>query len=321
MNTKKVIAAVVTFHPQNDALERLILATQAQVHEIIIVDNTPQHDFEFNQHKEAHINFIHLADNMGIAYAQNIAIQYAIEREADFILMLDQDSVPEPRMVNTLVEKFCHLSAQGHKVAMTAPVNFDARTQLESPFLTLRYGYPVRQKRTKSQSANRLIETCFLISSGSLISIDAIKKIGGNRSGYFIDHVDTEWCLRAMSANYQLYGVYDARLMHAIGDHAQVIPFFKSRQISYHAPYRDYYMFRNTIFCIKNIQGIYKIKLFLLLRLLYFFVYFLVFAPYRWLRTRMMLLGLWHGFRSIDGKLVSDSTHCLPIPKTNIETF
>ncbi len=319
MISKKVIAAVVTFKPDYDALKKLISATKEQVDEIIIVDNTPQQSFELDLNKDVKLKIVHLIDNLGIAYAQNIAIEYAIKQKFDYILFLDQDSVPTPHMVNALLKCFCELCATGNKVAITAPVTIDARTKIESPFLVLKNGYPVREVKKDTNEASHVTEACFLISSGSLVSLEAIQAIGGNRSGYFIDHVDTEWCMRALCAGYKLYGVNDARLIHAIGDHAQTIPFMKNRQVSHHAPYRDYYMFRNTVFCIKNISGLYPIKLFLLLRLLYFCLFFIIFAPNRLLRIRMLLLGLFHGLTGIDGKLITESSSCIAIPKSNIE--
>ncbi|BEV07910.1 MULTISPECIES: glycosyltransferase family 2 protein [unclassified Methylophilus] len=318
MNNKKVLAAVVTYNPCNDSLSKLVSETKEQVDEMVIIDNSPLHSFNLNPSKEMNVKIIHLADNMGIAYAQNIAIEYAIKQKFDYILFLDQDSVPTPHMVNALLKCFCELAA-GNKVAITAPVTIDARTKIESPFLVLKHGYPVREVKKDTNEASHVTEACFLISSGSLVSLEAIQAIGGNRSGYFIDHVDTEWCMRALCAGYKLYGVNDARLIHAIGDHAQTIPFMKNRQVSHHAPYRDYYMFRNTVFCIKNISGLYPIKLFLLLRLLYFCLFFIIFAPNRLLRIRMLLLGLFHGLTGIDGKLITESSSCIAIPKSNIE--
>lgn len=319
MNNKKVLAAVVTYNPCNDSLSKLVAETKEQVDEMVIIDNSPLHSFNLNPSKEMSLKIIHLADNMGIAYAQNIAIEYAIKQKFDYILFLDQDSVPTPHMVNTLVKCFCELCAIGHKVAITAPVNVDTRTHVESPFLVLKNGYPVRESKKGPSEASRVTEACFLISSGSLVSLEAIQAIGGNKSGYFIDHVDTEWCMRAIRAGYKLYGINSAKLIHAIGDHAQVIPLMKNKQVAHHAPYRDYYMFRNTIFCIKDVSGLYSMKLFLILRLFYFCLFFITFAPNRLLRMRMILLGLLHGLTGLDGKLNVESSHCMAIPKSNIE--
>jgi rhamnosyltransferase len=321
MIKKKVIAAVVTFRPDHDALSNLISATKEQVDEIIIIDNTPQHLFDLNPNKEINLKIVNLPDNMGIAYAQNIAIEYAIKQKYDYILFLDQDSLPTPNMVSMLVKCFCELCAVGHKVAVTAPVNVDTRTYVESPFLVLKNGYPVRESKKVTSEASSVTEACFLISSGSLVSLEAIQTIGGNKSGYFIDHVDTEWCMRALQAGYKLYGINGARLIHAIGDHAQAIPLMKNRQVAHHVPYRDYYMFRNTIFCVKDVPGLYWIKLFLILRLFYFCLFFITFAPNRLLRIRMILLGLLHGLTGTDGKLNTETSRCMAIPKSNIEFY
>ncbi|MFP3480127.1 glycosyltransferase family 2 protein, partial [Burkholderia sp. SIMBA_057] len=64
---------------------------------------------------------------------------------------------------------------------------------------------------------------------------------------FFIDHVDTEWCLRANAAGYALFGVCAARLDHELGDRIVRLWAIRWRAVPVHSPVRMYYMFRNTI--------------------------------------------------------------------------
>ncbi|MFX8766500.1 glycosyltransferase family 2 protein, partial [Acinetobacter baumannii] len=59
-----------------------------------------------------------------------------------------------------------------------------------------------REKHDVSQITKPLHST-LLISSGSLISVEALKAVGLMRDYYFIDYVDTEWCLRAEYLGYK----------------------------------------------------------------------------------------------------------------------
>jgi rhamnosyltransferase len=318
INSAKIIAVVVTYYPSLDALKILLEATFPQVSEIVVIDNTPQPDNsllgELSQMKN--LNFISLNENMGIAYAQNIGIEYAIKRSADCVLLLDQDSVPFADMVSKLLAKFQNGS---EKIAAVAPVTIDSRTKIKSYFMVSKFGFPFRYKPTKIPDAALLVNTGFVISSGSLISLRAILDLGGKRSGYFIDHVDTEWCLRARNFGYKLVGVHDAFLNHSLGDEVKLFWLFYTRYIPYHTPLRDYYMFRNTISCLRDIKGMVIWKFLLVSRLFQFCIYFLVFAPERLNRAHLILLGLYHGLIKKDGRFDVLSKKCTPIPKTTLD--
>lgn len=86
-----------------------------------------------------------------------------------------------------------------------------------------------------------------LISSGSLIPMEAMNDIGYLDGSLFIDLVDTEWYLRAIAKGYQSYGVCDAIMNHALGDKVIRIWFGRMRTVPIHSPLRLYYIFRNSV--------------------------------------------------------------------------
>src|SRR5690606_36905073 len=86
------------------------------------------------------------------------------------------------------------------------------------------------------------VDVDHLISSGCLISLDAIEKIGTFEESLFIDYVDTEWCWRARRKGFRLLGVGSAHMKHNLGDD-EFIAFGQPRTL--HAPFRLYYQMRN----------------------------------------------------------------------------
>ncbi len=317
----KTIAVVVTYHPNLSELRTLLIETSPQVDSILIVDNSALqnqlHLDSFNDFKN--VNLITLGDNMGIAYAQNIGLEYCIKNGAKFALLLDQDSVPLPDMVAKLKARFVELDGKSTNIAAVAPVTLDARTKIKSYFLVGRFGLPYRYKPSKYSNPKSVINAGFVISSGSLVSLSAVSQIGGKRSNYFIDHVDTEWCYRARMNGYSLIGAHDALLKHSLGDEVKWVWLFYIRYIPYHSPLRDYYMFRNTIFCIKDTKQLIVWRMLLVFRLFQFVLYFLIFAPDKIARAKMMIRGLIHGLKGIDGKLDSSSGICHKIPMTALD--
>ena len=248
-----VVAIIVIYFPVLDDLRRLLEATLHQVDSAVLIDNTPQADrkfmLDFTSSNNLHV--ISLGDNLGIAYAQNIGINWASDQGADFVLLLDQDSVPCSDMVEKLKDCINNFTDMQINVAAAGPVVIDKRNGMSSRFALSEVIPNIKYKSSKTICVD------FLISSGCLIKMSSILEIGGKRSNYFIDHVDTEWCRRAKSMGAYLFGVLDAKLDHSIGDRQKKL---FGRSIPYHSPLRDYYMFRNTIFTVKDSKAPIKLN-------------------------------------------------------------
>lgn len=317
----KVVAIVVTYQPDLRALKDLLTATCPQVDSVVLVDNTPYPESNrLNPYPESEkINLISLGDNMGIAYAHNIGIEWANERGADYVLLLDQDSVPYPDMVQKLLANLQCNDALKLDVAAAGPSYEDPRTGIRSYFMVSKFGIPHRYKPAKKSQPSNLVLVNFLISSGTLISIRTLLKLGGMRSHYFIDHVDTEWSLRARASGFCLLGVHDALMTHSLGDEVKRVWLFYTRNVACHSPLRDYYMFRNTLLLLRDVEMSVIFQLFLLSRLLQFATYFLIFARDRRQRLRCMLLGLSHGIQGIGGRFDIKTGLCTPIPRTKFD--
>ena len=204
-------------------------------------------------------------------------------------------------------------------IAAVGPIYMDTRTQLLSHFKVSRFSVPYRYSPETTNPSQKAVIVTFLISSGALIPMKALLDFCGMRSNYFIDHVDTEWCFRARSRGYKLLGVPDAVMQHSLGDKVKRIWLFHMRNVAYHSPLRDYYMFRNTLLMIRDVEIPFIQRILLLVRLVQFKLYFLVFAQERKLRAYSMALGIWHGLRNISGRLDLTTGKCTLIPKTRFD--
>jgi rhamnosyltransferase len=139
------------------------------------------------------------------------------------------------------------------------------------------------------------------------------------RSNYFIDHVDTEWCLRARAAGYRLLVVPEARLHHRLGESVKRLPIFGRRKIFYHTPLRDYYMFRNTLLMLRDVPMPVTWRVHFVLRLLQFAGYFLMLGDQRKQRLMHMWLGVRHGMRRVSGRLDTATRACEAISATELD--
>ena len=323
-----IFAVIVTYHPNIGQLTSLLNDLANQVDRAIIIDNTPIADRQLNPSEaltkeigatSLTISYVGLDQNLGIAYAQNIGIEQSIVEGADYVLLLDQDSVPSPNLAPHLLESLKSSRKTLPKIIAASPRYRDPRTGFSSLFMVSRFRIPYRYQPEHQVVPENIIVASFLISSGTLIDLKKLQELRGMRSDYFIDHVDTEWCLRAQSQGYKLIGVHDALMEHSLGEKPRKFWFFGMRNVSEHTPLRDYYMFRNTLLMLRDVKMPFTWKIFLLFRLFEFFVFFLALSKERILRFRMMMLGLSHGYQNIRGKLNTQTLQCDAIPKTVLD--
>ena len=315
--TSDVIAVVVTFRPETAATSALLRALAPQVRDIVVVDNgSPDATLEILREitTEVCATLLPLGSNRGIAAAQNTGITWARGRDARFVLLCDQDSLPAADMVDRLLAGFargCAESAEGARpsVAAVGPISMDDRNEGAPLLFSARRWGPRRAKIPAADGA--LVEAAFLIASGCLIDRAALDTVGAMNEAWFIDHIDLEWGLRARRAGYLLYGVVGAGLSHALGDRTQNIP-GRRRDVHIHSAVRNYYMARNTVLLIRSGLMSAWWRWGYAGWITKYAVFYVLAVPPRALRARLLARGLWHGLRGRTGPMPRHrrSTRC-----------
>lgn len=234
-----VAAVVVCYHPDLEELKRNIDRVRPQVDFLVLVDNSePSVDLSSLGADQ----IIALGVNKGIGWAHNIGIEASIELGVDRVLLLDQDSLLAPGAVPKLSE----VLDKYPKCAAVGPLYKELNSGQISKFVQIN---PFRDAtlRNKLTESPYCVRTDTLIASGMMIRIEAFGVIGGMREEFFIDYVDTEWCLRARKCGYQVLGLKQVLLTHRIGSHFVKIWIGRWRYIAVHEPNRYYYSFRNGV--------------------------------------------------------------------------
>ncbi|MBX2849726.1 MAG: glycosyltransferase family 2 protein [Acidiferrobacterales bacterium] len=323
---KSVLAVVVTFNPKPDSLGILLRAASLQLENILIVDNGSSNvqqisDLvsECSEGTICNIRLNEQAKNLGLGAAHNIGIKTAKESNYEYVLLLDQDSVPMQGMVDHLITAH-QKKSKSNQVSAVGVTYLNADNGSESFFV--RFGLLKFQRQyCRDRDEEGCIEADFLISSGSLISIAALDQIGEMDESLFIDHVDTEWFLRADNLGYKSYGVCDAVMQHGLGESTHQLNFgfhfvlrklfglrnARRRNVPQHNPFRYYYIFRNSILLYKRGYASNLWKWNDLQRLCMIFVMFALIKSPRRKNLKMMLRGVYDGFRGVSGKLSESS--------------
>jgi rhamnosyltransferase len=296
-------AVLVTFHPDLEVLARVLEGTVGQVGRIYIVDNgsDPALSSEFAGLPFAdRLEIVRLGRNYGVAYAQNRGLEAARARDYSFALILDQDSVPSPGMVRALAAAIAEAEHAGHRVSAAGPRYVDPRTGKESFFLALG-GWRFRKLACADQPGQAFLKADWLISSGTLVRMEAIGDVGLMNEALFIDDVDTEWCLRARSKGYAVLGACNAVMNHTLGARTVKVRLQREHDVPVHSPLRLYYMVRNHFLLMRMPHVPWRWWLPNSKRLIFMLVLFAVFIPPRAGNLAMMLRGFRDGLRNRSG--------------------
>jgi rhamnosyltransferase len=243
-----IYAVLVTYNPDPACVASLAARLRDQVERLLVIDNGSANGTALAALCATlpAVTLLALASNTGIAHAQNAGVALARREGARYIVYFDQDSTPPAGFVTTLRASFDTLSARV-RVAATVPVFRHARDGFYYPLILLRR-FGLRTKIVPDGAGGAPFVVSMAISSGTFTSLAVLDDVGPMRDDFFIDYVDTEWCLRALARGYTFYAVPGASMLHAIGDHT--MPFLRWR-VPVHTAARRYYRIRNGFYMLR----------------------------------------------------------------------
>lgn len=237
-HTNSFAIVIVTFNPDSETLKYLnTLNTNNAT--VFIIDNS-NHDIDFKNLKQTdNIQITRYGKNLGLAFALNDGIEQAAEQNIHNIFLFDQDTRVDDDFFNNMLAFKENNSDEAYSVY--APDFIDTNSNTHARFSILnRFSWHTVEC---NQSATQV--TTFAITSGSLIDYETYKKVGGFDTRYFIDHIDSEYCVRAAKAGFKVIINCKALLRHSIGD--RTVHRFLGLTIkpNHHDASRRYYIARN----------------------------------------------------------------------------
>lgn len=299
----KTIAITVTYNPDFTILKNQLESLKSQCRSII-VDNGSEKNLldpikEYIGHND-NVKLIALDKNIGISCAQNIGIENVIQHnpEVQFVLLLDHDSIPNDKMVNALEDDFELLYQSGKNPAAIGPLLFDPR---DKKYI----GFPVKKWglwRQRIPPKNKPMECHGINSSGSLISINALKKIGLLEMGFFMDHGETEWCFRAIAKGYKIFGSARTTMDHLMGEEVCNYWFLGRKRMPYRTPIRHYYIVRNSLLMQKRPYVPFTWKFWNIVKIFFTYIYFGFFTSASSEHRHYILKGISDGFKGTKGE-------------------
>jgi rhamnosyltransferase len=301
---RSVGSVIVTYNADPDALQVLLDRVAPQVNRIFVVDNGSSNAQSINQTTESisHALFIPCASNLGLGAAHNLGIRACRDEGMTMVLLLDQDSVPRDNMVEKLITALEQLKEIDEKVAAVGAHYTGSHTGNRSFFVQFKR-FRFRKCFCNHGKTGQTIPADMLISSGCLIPISVIDIIGEMDEDLFIDHIDTDWFLRAKSLGWRSYGVCDALMEHSLGDQTLRVWWGRWRHLPLHQPFRYYYIYRNSLLLYRREYPDRYWKQADFIRLVMMFIIFSLLGNQKLGNLRMTLLGIKDGISGKAGRL------------------
>lgn len=221
INSNYKIAAYITAYQDTQALEKTIAAIQKQsysISEIFIIDNSQTPIISETNYQNIRVEFH--PENIGVDGGLKIAIKWAIEKAYDFLWLFDQDSQPLPNTLEILLTKYQELSIQNHHIGIIAPQILDINTSQQFP------GYIFQDYKFvpfPGHSETDDYYTCDgVITSGSLVNLNAAKSVKLPQGNLFLDAVDYTYCMNFRHQGYEVIVVKNTIMPHRLGNYSQV---------------------------------------------------------------------------------------------------
>ena len=268
----KIYAIILTLNNYSDTYDciKSLIKSQFSLTSIVVVDNHStdrsiqklQKDF----YLEDRVRFILNKNNLGFARGANIGIHFSLKQGADYIFLINNDTIVDPLCIELLISELKKNFSDG----MAGPRIF----YHEEPnkiwhgggyFNRLKTGVIVPEKnKLNNKVDDKIIKVSFLTGCCMLIKREAFKKVGFFDESYFMYEEDVDFCFRTIKKGFNILYVPKAHVWHKISST------LKDRTSSF----VFYNMSRSRlIFFRKNFSFFYFLYACL--------IHFLIYTPYR----------------------------------------
>ena len=215
---KKVISVILNTNRRQDTLAALdsLQRNDYPDHRAIVLDNASQDgSVEAIQTGYPDVQIVELKQNLGYAGNNNVGLQAALQAGADWVLVLNEDTILASDCITQMVEA----GEQDERVGIVGPMvyHFDHPNIIQSAggFMNAAWdSWHAGQNEpdTGQFPAPRLVD-CI---SGCAIMVRraVIEDVGMIDERFFYYFEETEWCMRARRGGWKVLHVPKAKLWH-----------------------------------------------------------------------------------------------------------
>ncbi|PIP28149.1 MAG: hypothetical protein COX29_02805 [Candidatus Moranbacteria bacterium CG23_combo_of_CG06-09_8_20_14_all_35_22] len=179
--------------------------------EVILVDNnSTDGSFEMIKREFSKIILIKNSENLGFSSGNNIGIEYALERGADYIWLLNYDTEIEKNSLDFLVEEI----EKNERIGIISPVILVG----DSKKIWFSGGeidwFKMKSQHQEKELQKNNFNTDYISGCAMLIRAEVFRRAGLFDEDYFLYWEDADFSLRVKKAGYKLAVCTSSRIRH-----------------------------------------------------------------------------------------------------------
>lgn len=190
---------------------RSVLAMDFPNFQVILVDNGSQDgSLEMAKKKFPDIIFLQNTENLGFSKGNNVGIRYALGKNADYVLLLNNDTLVDKNLLSCLVEN----AQKNSKLGILSPLIFGADGK-EVWFSGGRIDWlRMRTIHRRDIFSQHLRKSKFITGCAMFVKRDVFERIGLLDEDFFLYWEDADFCFRARKAGFETAVVSCCKIRH-----------------------------------------------------------------------------------------------------------
>ena len=213
-----VCTIILNYNNYSDTVETLesVFSLDYESNSVLLVENSSDKNIiQKIRTRFPDLEIIENQRNLGYAGGNNIGIQAALSREADYIFLLNNDITLEKDVLKKCVwamEHYQDCAACQPLIAYSGD-----RDTIWSAGTEIFFGYPRQILKGTKVVINGVKTSPFgLVGCAVLYRKSAVQHIGLFDESLFLMHEETDWCIRARKMSYSLLVITNALVYHKI---------------------------------------------------------------------------------------------------------
>jgi GT2 family glycosyltransferase len=217
--TPKVVVVVLNWKGEADTAECLdsLERDTSAAHTVLLMDNcSPDGSGDRLHARYPALPYLKTSKNLGYAGGNNVGVTWALEQGADYVMVLNNDTVVQPGCIGQLLAAL----EQESGMAAVAPTIVDhARPALmwyAGGHFSIGKALGISHRTPPTPTTSSLVPCTFLTGCCFLVRAEAWRTIGPFREDFFAYVEDAEWSRRAVVSGRTLGWVPAARIAHKV---------------------------------------------------------------------------------------------------------
>lgn len=231
---KKVFISLLTYNGHDQTIQCLRSLEKVKMNDIelhvMVIDNASKEKFYYPYSpKHYGLMLIHQPQNLGFAGGHNVGIKHALEKGADYVLILNNDTIVDPSFLEILVAKM----EEDEKIGATVPKIYFRKGH---EYYTDKYaekdlgkvfwyaggymdwaniiGHHRGVDEVDKGQYDKTEQTELLTGCCVLLRTEALKKVKGFDDRYFLYYEDADLNERLKQEGYSIWYVPDSVIWH-----------------------------------------------------------------------------------------------------------